>query len=98
MTELLTEHTLFDMLHQGECELVFKKVDGELRTMRCTLDAKILSEQVPTKTYATLEESKEAEERSKNYKRAPGVLVIWDLEKKSFRSCKVDNVISCRKI
>jgi hypothetical protein len=58
----------------------FNKVDGEKRVMDCSTHPEVLPEY--------LFESKSVIKR----KQAMGVLTVWDLNKKDWRSFKVENV------
>lgn len=71
--------TLYTALHNGSVRLSFKKKDGETREMLCTLKAELL----PTK-----------EDESKEKKKNPDVLAVWDLEKEGWRSFRCDSLIA----
>ena len=73
--------TLVESLHRGTCEVVFEKIDGEKRTMKCTLNPDIAS--MP-------EVLVEQKARAKN----PNVIAVWDVEKNGWRSFRVDSVES----
>lgn len=70
--------TLYMALHNGTVRLSFKKKDGETREMLCTLKSELL----PVK-----------EDDSKEQKRNPDVLAVWDLEKEGWRSFRYDSLI-----
>ena len=67
------------MLHHGVCEITFTKVNGEVRTMPCTLDSALLPPQ-PLKEF----------HETRLYK--PEVLSVWCLDKMEWRSFRVANV------
>lgn len=67
------------MLHHGVCEVTFTKVNGDVRTMPCTLDSTLLPPQ-PLKEFH--------ETRLYN----PEVLSVWCLDKMEWRSFRVANV------
>ena len=67
------------MLHHGVCEVTFTKVNGETRTMPCTLDSALLPPQ-PLKEF----------HETRMYK--PEVLSVWCLDKMEWRSFRVANV------
>ena len=69
----LNEH-----LHYGEVTVVFKKKDGEERTMKCTLN----SELVP-QTEKKTERVKEVNE---------DVCPVYDIEKQGWRSFRYDSI------
>lgn len=87
-TNALSEQEILDLLNQSVCEVTFKKVDGEVRVMQCTLKADLLpikpllSEDTVTKTRA----------------KPPGVVSAWSLDRSDWRSFRVNNVISVVKI
>lgn len=74
---------LVDFLQNSISTVVFTKVSGEEREMRCTL----LPEYLPdvTQKQQTLKESLP---RAEN----PNTLCVWDLENNAWRSFRVDSV------
>jgi len=68
-----------DLLSQGICEVTFTKVNGELRTMPCTLDSSLLPPQ-PLKEF----------HETRLYK--PETLSVWCVDKSEWRSFRVANV------
>jgi hypothetical protein len=81
----LTREQLTELLHTGECVVEFTKVNGELRTMPCTLKAELIPP-------APVVEGKTPKEKKPN----PDVLSVWCLDKKEWRSFRVANVISAK--
>ena len=77
--------TIVAFLKEGVLEVRFKKVDGSDRVMLCTLDPDRLPEQTE-------------EEKARAAKKNDSVLSVWDVEKEGWRSFKVDNVYSTRKV
>ncbi len=67
------------MLGHGVCEVTFTKVNGELRTMPCTLDSALLPPQ-PLKEF----------HETRVYK--PETLSVWCLDKMEWRSFRVADV------
>jgi hypothetical protein len=67
------------MLHHGVCEITFTKVNGDVRTMPCTLDSTLLPPQ-PLKEF----------HETRLYK--PETLSVWCLDKMEWRSFRVANV------
>jgi hypothetical protein len=67
------------MLHHGVCEVTFTKVNGELRTMPCTLDRELLPPEPLREFHET-----------RAYK--PETLSVWCLDKMEWRSFRVANV------
>lgn len=75
LTHLLSEH---------DCEVTFMKVNGELRTMPCTLRTEAMPARVVTEEFQT----------TKLYK--PETLSVWCLDKSEWRAFKVANVREIR--
>ena len=71
--------TLKDLLKKKVVQIKFKKKDGSERVMKCTLQEDI----VPIYEKKTERVKKQNDE----------TLAVWDLEKDSFRSFKLDSVI-----
>ena len=72
---------LKELLHNNEVLVEFIKKNGEHRKMRCTLNVDFIKENFP-------------EFEHPKGKRTPkeGVVSVWDLEKKGWRSIIIDNV------
>jgi hypothetical protein len=62
-----------------ECVVLFKKVDGTERRMRCTLNDQLIEN-------GTIAE-REVKARNEN------TIAVWDIENKGWRSFRVDSVI-----
>lgn len=75
---LIEYDTIKQYLKTMNAIVVFKKSDGSLRTMRCTLREEVLPPQ--TKTEAT--------ERVTNRDH----VAVWDLDKSGWRSFRLDSV------
>lgn len=73
-------NTISQNLHSGIVKVEFEKVDGTMRTMYATLQAKYLPEQVD------LEEA--IEKRNKSTE----TIAVWDVEKEGWRSFRWDRV------
>jgi len=74
------------LLEQHDCEVTFVKVNGELRTMPCTLRTEAMPARVVTEEYQT----------TRLYK--PETLSVWCLDKSEWRAFKVANVREIRVI
>jgi hypothetical protein len=74
------------LLNEHVCEVTFTKVNGELRTMPCTLQETV----IPPKPVDL--GSKSSEKRL----RAMDVLSVWCTDKNEWRSFKVANVKEIR--
>ena len=67
-------------LHNRDCQVIFRKVDGTERTMICTLNEGAIDNGDVAK--------REVKSRNDN------VIAVWDVENKGWRSFRVDSVIS----
>ena len=78
---------LTNLLHQGTVEVTFTKLDGERRILTGTLKEDLLP-------------IREVSDKEVNRNRAVNneVQVVYDLEKKEFRSFRKDSVIAYRVI
>lgn len=74
---------LVDFLTNNDCMLTFKKVDGELREMPCTLRADALPPLLVTEGKAVKKPN-------------PDVLSVWCLDAKSWRSFRIANVLNVK--
>lgn len=73
---------IVNLLRKGICEVTFTKVNGEERTMPCTLRADLLPEaEHKDLTFETIRERKD------------NVLSVWCTDKSAWRSFRVENVI-----
>ena len=70
-------------LQSNICDVKFIKVNGEERLMRCTLKEDMLPE------YIDMNDDKKANE---------SVVPVWDLDKKGWRSFRVDSVIDIQTV
>jgi len=77
---------LRNLLSKHDCEVTFTKVNGELRTMPCTLRTEAMPARVVTEEYQT----------TRLYK--PETLSVWCLDKSEWRAFKVANVKEIRVI
>jgi len=69
-------------LKDSVCSVTFEKVNGEVRKMRCTLQDSVLPKQ----------EGKSKKEQSDE------VVSVWDLDKDSWRSFRIDKILSFSKV
>jgi len=88
MDKILSESEVLEMLRESVCEVTFKKVDGELRVMPCTLKSDVL----PAKP--VLSENEIVKTRTK----APGVISVWSMDRKEWRSFRLANIVSVVKL
>jgi hypothetical protein len=75
----LRNREIRNLLHNGICEITFTKVNGEIRTMPCTLDSSLLPPQ-PLKEF----------HETRLY--TPETLSVWCVDKSEWRSFRVANV------
>jgi hypothetical protein len=85
---IITRTHLSELLHTGECVVEFTKVNGEVRSMPCTLKAELIPP-VPPKVLAEGQTPKVKKEN-------PDVMSVWCLDKNEWRSFRIDNVISAK--
>jgi hypothetical protein len=69
-------------LRKGVCKVTFTKANGETRIMHCTLNESMIS--------ATAVEKENAPPRKENL----DVVAAWDIEKKDWRSFRIDSISS----
>lgn len=77
---MTNKDTLKEILQQNIVSVSFKKIDGTVRDMVCTLKEDILPKL----------------EKKTNLSKAQNenVLPVWDIEKKAFRSFRIDSVVN----
>ena len=73
-------------LRQNIIEIIFTKVDGTNRVMRCTLQPRML----PPLPVLTVEEAAAKKPKKVN----PDILNVFDTDKSEWRSMKYDSIIS----
>ncbi len=81
-----TREQLITLLQSNETEVTFIKVNGETRTMRCTLDPLLLPPMEASETNTPKKERKVSLE----------TIAVWCLDKEEWRSFRVDSVLSVR--
>jgi hypothetical protein len=81
-----TREQLTELLHSGKCLVEFNKVNGEMRSMPCTLKSELFNPAVVIDPLTP--------EKPKN----PDILSVWCLDKNAWRSFRVANVISAKVI
>jgi len=77
----MTRDEIITMLQSGICEVTFTKVNGELRTMPCTLKSELL----PIIDTQNIQEGKTRKTNINN-------LSVWCTDKNEWRSFKIANV------
>jgi hypothetical protein len=68
-------------LETGACVVRFKKKDGTLRDMLCTLNSDLIP--------SSYDDDATRQTRRPN----PDVLAVWDLEKEAWRSFRLDSIV-----
>jgi hypothetical protein len=84
----ITREQLSELLHTGECVVEFTKVNGEVRSMPCTLKTELIPP-APVKVLAEGEVPKVKKEN-------PEIMSVWCLDKREWRSFRIVNVISAK--
>ena len=79
----MDRNILLEALKNHECTVTFTKVNGETRVMPCTLKEDVIP------TPPTDVASKSVVKRHENQ----NVVSVWCLDKKEWRSFRVDNVV-----
>jgi hypothetical protein len=82
----MDRNILLEALKNHECTVTFTKVNGETRVMPCTLKEDIIP--IPPADVA----SKSVVKRHENQ----NVVSVWCLDKKEWRSFRVDNVVDLK--
>ena len=85
----ITPEALRTLLLENECVVEFTKVNGEVRSMPCTLDPRIVP---PAPEPKVLVEGEVPKVKKEN----PNVMNVWCLDKKEWRSFRIANVISAK--
>jgi hypothetical protein len=81
-TRCIVKQTLLEK----ECEIEFKKINGDIRKMRCTLKPDLLPK------------NNSNEENKRKKKENLEILSVYDLDKKEWRSFKISNIISLKEL
>ena len=81
MTLVIDKPYIKDLLSEHTATVVFTKVDGSSRTLRCTLDPSTVPAS-PIKESTTVKVDN------------PNLISVWDLENLGWRSFKLDSIIS----
>ena len=94
MTNTITREQLSLLLHTGECIVEFTKINGEVRTMPCTLNESLI---LPAPVHVTNTDNPvDFPAPKKEKKQNPDVMSVWCLDKKEWRSFRIANVISAK--
>ena len=82
--KMMNKHELKQTLQNGVVTVVFTKVDGTERSMKCTL----LPEYMPADVAQGQQLLTEASPRAEN----PNTISVWDIENNGWRSFRIDSV------
>jgi hypothetical protein len=88
---MATKEELTKLLKEKVITVRFKKKDDTIRKMICTLSKEYLPE-TEEKSYGEIRHETEVEHENKR-KENPNTVSVWDLEKLSWRSFRVDSVL-----
>jgi hypothetical protein len=77
----LTKEIIKNRLKEESLKVTFKKIDGTERAMNCTLQENLLPKVEPQT------------EDKKPKKVNESILCVWDLDKNSWRSFRIDSII-----
>jgi len=93
MTNTITPEALRTLLLENECIVEFTKVNGEIRSMPCTLKAEFIPDPIPVPHFTNTDNPIDF---PKVKKENPNVMNVWCLDKKEWRSFRIANVISAK--
>jgi hypothetical protein len=79
----MNQKEILELLRSSTAQITFTKVNGEQRTMRCTLNESVL----PKPTHEDPITTKRTRDIS------PELLVVWDIEKSAWRSMRWANIL-----
>jgi hypothetical protein len=96
MTNTITAEVLRNLLLENECIIEFTKVNGEARSMPCTLKAEFIPDPIPAPHFLHFTNTDNPVNFPKVKKENPDVMNVWCLDKKEWRSFRIANVISAK--
>ena len=80
---MMNKHELKEVLQNGVVTVVFTKVDGSERTMKCTLIPEYMPANVAQGQQLLTENAKPEN---------PNTISVWDIESNGWRSFRVDSI------
>jgi hypothetical protein len=92
----ITAEALRTLLLENECIVEFTKVNGEVRSMPCTLKAELVPDPIPAPNFPHFTNTDNPIDFPKVKKENPNVMNVWCLDKKEWRSFRIANVISAK--
>ena len=96
MTKTITPEALRTLLLENECVVEFTKVNGETRSMPCTLKAESIPDQTPASHFTNTDNPVDFPHLKKEKKVNLDVMSVWCTDKKEWRSFRIANVISAK--
>ena len=96
MTNTITPETLRTLLLENECIVEFTKVNGETRSMPCTLKAQFIPDPIPAPNFPHFTNTDNPIDFPKVKKENPDVMSVWCTDKQAWRSFRIANVISAK--
>lgn len=91
----VNEREITDSLSRSVLEVIFDKLNGEQRVMRCTLIKDMLPpNRDPIKVQQFHEHN--SAELNAGLEKPKGVVTVWDLDTHGWRSFRVDRVVSAQ--
>ena len=80
---VMTKEEMVEQLQEGAREIMFKKINGSIRHMKCTLNPMLAPKIL---------------EPAKTERVNVNVIPVWDIEKNQWRSFRVDSVLQFQKV
>jgi len=93
MNTIITPEALRTLLLENECIIEFTKVNGEVRSMPCTLKADFIPDPIPTPHFTNTDNPIDF---PKVKKENPNVMNVWCTDKNEWRSFRIANLISAK--
>lgn len=89
----LSKPQIQEILLKGECVVEFTKLNGEKRTMPCTLKESLIPKK-PAKMHVTNTDN--PIDLPKERKENPEVVNVWCTDKQAWRGFRIDKIISIK--
>ena len=84
-----TKKEIFESIRKDICTVSFKKVNGEIRHMDCTL----MESEMPFEVIKRLSKTSDKPKKATNDK----VMAVWDVKAAGWRSFRIDSVFKVKK-
>ena len=92
MNKIYTKAEIFEQIKDGVAIVSFKKVNGDIRHMECTLAESAM----PFEVIKRLAESENPSDKPKKAPN-PNTLAVWDVKAAGWRSFRIDSVFNVEK-